>query len=158
MTTSVLSSLKVTARPTIEPKLPIIGKRMKLIEKLEQQQEMVTCMLESKPFEAYREKTVKDPVTGERTKQRRAVSVKPWYYDSDGHYFLEVKVNNKPIDIQAGKPAIDVGDKTDLPKTIETVIQAVEKGELDTFILAKINPAKNAPQAKSIASKTSGKS
>ena len=101
---------------------------------------------------------MKDPVTGERTKQRRAVSVKPWYYDSDGHYFLEVKVNNKPIDIQAGKPAIDVGDKTDLPKTIETVIQAVEKGELDTFILAKITPAKKVPQAKSIASKTSGKS
>ncbi|MBJ2137918.1 hypothetical protein JEU11_15765 [Paraglaciecola chathamensis] len=148
MTTSVLSSLKVTARPTIEPKLPIIGKRMKLIEKLEQQQEMATCMLEGKPFEAYREKMVKDPATGERTKQRRAISVKPWYYDSDGHYFLEVKVNNKPIDIQEGKPAIDVGDKAVLPKTIETIIHAVEKGELDVFIMAKATIGKKAASTK----------
>jgi hypothetical protein len=136
MSTPLLSSLKVTARPKIEPKAPIIGKRMKLIEKLEQQQEMATCMIEKRPFEAFREKMVKDPETGERSKQRRAVSVKPWYYDSDGHYFLEVKVNNKPIDIQQGKPAIDIGDKTELPNTIETIIHAVEKGELDKFLLA----------------------
>jgi hypothetical protein len=157
MTTSLLSSLKVTARPKIEPKLPIIGKRMKLIEKLEQQQEMATCMLENKPFEAFREKMVKDAVTGERTKQRRAVSIKPWYYDSDGHYFLEVKVNNKPIDIQTGKPAIDVGDKADLPKTIETIILAVEQGELDSFITAKAVTDKKATPAKPDTAKTSGK-
>ena len=142
MTTSLLSSLKVTARPKIEPKLPIIGKRLKLIKKLEQQQEMAICMLENKPFEAYREKMVKNPETGERTKQRRAISIKPWYYDSDGHYFMEVKVNNKPIDIKAGKPAIDVGDKAELPKTIDTIIHAVEKGELDNFILAKTKTGK----------------
>ena len=32
MTTSVLSTLKVIARPKIEHKPPVIGKRMKLIE------------------------------------------------------------------------------------------------------------------------------
>lgn len=144
MSTSLLSSLKVTVRPTIEKKPPIVGKRMKLIEKLEQQQEMATCMLEGKPFEAYKEKMVKNPETGERTKQRRAISVKPWYYDSDGHYFLEVKVNNKPIDIQEDKPAIDVGDKAALPGVIGTIINAVEKGELDSFLSA----AKVPPKAK----------
>lgn len=158
MTSSLLSSLKVTARPTIEPKPPIIGKRLKLIEKLEQQQELATCMLENKPFEAYREKMVKDLTTGERTKQRRAISVKPWYYDSDGHYFLEVKVNNKPIDIQTGKPAIDVGDKADLPKTLETIIRAVEKGELDNFIMAKTTTGKKATSTKPDTNKASSKS
>ena len=77
MTTSVLSSLKVTARPKLESKPPVIGKRMKLIEKLEQQQEMATCMIERRPFEAYREKVVKDPETGERKKERRQISVRP---------------------------------------------------------------------------------
>ena len=142
MTTSVLSSLKVIARPKIEPKSPVIGKRMKLIEKLEQQHEMATCMIEKRPFEAFREKMVKDPQTGERTKQRRAVSVKPWYYDSDGHYFLEVKVNNKPIELQQGKPAIDIGDKTALPQVIDTIIKAIEQGELDTYLLAKPSNSK----------------
>lgn len=135
MTTSVLSSLKVIARPKIEPKPPVLGKRLRLIEKLEQQKEMAVCMIENRRFEAFRDKKVKNPETGEVTVQRRPTSVRPWYYDSDEHYYLEVKVNNKPIDIQKGKPAIDVGDKAKLPEVIDTIIKATESGELDEFLL-----------------------
>ncbi|BCO20319.1 hypothetical protein KUC3_31760 [Alteromonas sp. KC3] len=142
MTTSVLSSLKVIARPKIEPKPPVLGKRLKLIEKLEQQKEMAVCMIENRRFEAFRDKKVKNPETGEVTVQRRPTSVRPWYYDSDEHYYLEVKVNNKPIDIQKGKPAIDVGDKAKLPEVIDTIIKATESGELDDFLLKPAVPKK----------------
>lgn len=147
MTTSVLSSLKVTARPEIKPKPPIIGKRMKLIERLEQQQTLAQCMLDNKPFELYRTKIVKDPTTGEKTKQRRAVTVRPWYFDNEGHYYLEIKVNNKPIELEKGKSAIDVGDKGKLPQTVETVIKAVEAGELDNFLLGNVPKQKVNPVA-----------
>ena len=142
MTTSVLSSLKVIARPKIEPKPPVLGKRLRLIEKLEQQKEMAVCMIENSRFEAFRDKKVKNPETGEVTVQRRPTSVRPWYYDSDDHYYLEVKVNNKPIDIQKGKPAIDVGDKAKLPEVIDTIIKATESGELDDFLLKPAVPKK----------------
>ena len=142
MTTSVLSSLKVIARPKIEPKPPVLGKRLRLIEKLEQQKEMAVCMIENRRFEAFRDKKVKNPETGEVTVQRRPTSVRPWYYDSDDHYYLEVKVNNKPIDIQKGKPAIDVGDKAKLPEVIDTIIKATESGELDGFLLKPAVPKK----------------
>lgn len=148
MTTSVLSSLKVTARPKLESKPPVIGKRLKLIDKLEQQHEMATCMIERRPFEAYREKVVKDPETGERKKERRQITVRPWYYDSDGHFYLEVKVNNKPIEFDTGKPAIDVGEASRIPGTIATVIQAVEKGELDTYLLAPAKGTKKSTNEK----------
>ena len=140
MTTSVLSSLKVIARPKIEPTPPVLGKRLKLIEKLEQQKEMAVCMIENRRFEAFRDKKVKNPETGEVTVQRRPTSVRPWYYDSDDHYYLEVKVNNKPIELQKGKPAIDVGDKAKLPEVIETIIKATESGELDEFLLKPAVP------------------
>jgi hypothetical protein len=142
MTTSVLSSLKVIARPKIEPKPPVLGKRLKLIEKLEQQKEMAVCMIENRRFEAFRDKKVKNPETGEVTVQRRPTTVRPWYYESDDHYYLEVKVNNKPIDIQKGKPAIDVGDKAKLPEVIDTIIKATESGELDEFLLKPAVPKK----------------
>ncbi len=142
MTTSVLSSLKVIARPKIEPKPPVLGKRLKLIEKLEQQKEMAVCMIENRRFEAFRDKKVKNPETGEVTVQRRPTTIRPWYYDSDDHYYLEVKVNNKPIDIQKGKPAIDVGDKAKLPEVIDTIIKATESGELDEFLLKPAVPNK----------------
>lgn len=142
MTTSVLSSLKVIARPKIEPKPPVLGKRLKLIEKLEQQKEMAVCMIENRRFEAFRDKKVKNPETGEVIVQRRPTTVRPWYYDSDNHYYLEVKVNNKPIDIQKGKPAIDIGDKAKLPEVIDTIIKATESGELDEFLLKPAVPKK----------------
>ena len=108
MSTSVLSSLKVIARPKIEPKPPVIGKRLKLIERLEQQKEMAQCLIDNKRFEAFKEKKVKNPETGEIIIQRRPTTVRPWYYDSD---------------------------KAKLPEIIDTVIQAIEKGELDSALL-----------------------
>ncbi len=142
MTTSVLSSLKVIARPKIEPKPPVLGKRLKLIEKLEQQKEMAICMIENRRFEAFRDKKVKNPETGEVTVQRRPTTIRPWYYDSDDHYYLEVKVNNKPIELQKGKPSIDIGDKAKLPEVIDTIIKATESGELDEFLLKPAIPKK----------------
>lgn len=144
MTTTILSSLKVIARPKIEPKNPIIGKRLKLIDRLDEQAELVQCLLEGKPYEAYRERTIKDPQTGERKKVRKPKVVRPWYYDSDDHYYFEVRIGTQPIELQKGKPAIDVGEKAKLPEVIETLTKAVEKGELDTFLLAAQGPKKKA--------------
>ncbi|PHS55589.1 MAG: hypothetical protein COB03_09005 [Alteromonas sp.] len=135
MTTSTLSSLKVIARPKIEPKPPVLGKRIKLIEKLEQQKEMAQCLIDNKRFEAFKQKRIKDSETGEVRFERRPTNVRPWYYDSDGHYYLEVKVHNRPVELSKGKHAIDVGDKAQLPDVLSTVIKAVEQGELDTFLL-----------------------
>ncbi|ALZ77330.1 DUF6641 family protein [Rheinheimera sp. F8] len=134
--TTLLSTLKVIDRPKIEAKPPILGKRMKLIDRLEEQLTMAKAMLDKTPFEAFREKSVKDPETGERKTIRKRRSVRPWYYDSNEHYYIEIKVGLKAIELEKGKTAIDVGPKEQLPDVINTIIQAVEKGELDTHILA----------------------
>ena len=134
--TTLLSTLKVIDRPKIEAKPPILGKRMKLIDRLEEQLAMAKAMLDKTPFEAFREKSVKDPETGERKTIRKRRSVRPWYYDSKEHYYIEIKVGLKAIELEKGKTAIDVGAKEKLPDVINTIIQAVEKGELDNFILA----------------------
>lgn len=139
--TTLLSTLKVIDRPKIEAKPPILGKRMKLIERLEEQLAMAKAMLDKTPFEAFREKSVKDPETGERKTIRKRRSVRPWYYDSKEHYYIEIKVGLKAIELEKGKTAIDVGAKEKLPDVINTIIQAVEKGELDTHILA-VSPPK----------------
>ena len=139
--TTLLSSLKMIARPKIEPKPAILGKRMKLIEKLEEQLAMVRCNLNNEPFEAFKDKRIKDPETGERKVVRRSKAVRPWYFDDKEHYYFEIKVGLKTLELDKGKAAIDVGKKDDLPAVIETVIKAVEKGELDQQILL-LSPAK----------------
>ena len=150
--TTLLSTLKVIDRPKIEAKPPILGKRMKLIDRLEEQLAMAKAMLDKTPFEAFREKSVKDPETGERKTIRKRRSVRPWYYDSKEHYYIEIKVGLKAIELEKGKTAIDVGAKENLPEVINTIIQAVEKGELDMHILA-VSPPK-APKVRNQTKKT----
>jgi hypothetical protein len=133
--TSILSSLKVIARPKIEPKPPIIGKRLRLIEKLDEQLAIAQAMLDGQPFEAYREKKVTDPETGEKKVVRKRKAVRPWYFDDKEHYFFEIRVGFKAMEIDKGKTAIDVGDKTQLPTVINAIIKAVEAGELDQQII-----------------------
>ena len=146
---SILSSLKVIARPKIEPKPPILGKRLKLIEKLDEQQAMAQDMLDGQAYEAYKDKKVKDPETGERKTVRTRKSVRPWYFDDNEHYYFEIKVGLKTLELEKGKAAIDVGKKEDLPTVISTIIKAVESGELDAQIL-QLSPAKppKPPKAK----------
>lgn len=146
---SILSSLKVIARPKIEPKAPILGKRLKLIEKLDEQQAMAQAMLDGQAYEAYKDKKVKDPETGERKTVRTRKSVRPWYFDDNEHYYFEIKVGLKTLELDKGKAAIDVGKKEDLPTVISTIIKAVESGELDAQIL-QLSPAKppKPPKAK----------
>lgn len=155
--TNVLSSLKVIARPEIAPKPPVLGKRMKLIEKLEQQRALAECMLEGREFEAYKERSVKDPETGERKQVRRRYQVRPWFYDSDDHYYLEVRVRNKVVELQPGCPAIDVGERARLPEVIKKVIDAVESGELDRFLLAPRHKATHTTDKKTAPVKPSAK-
>jgi len=146
---SILSSLKVIARPKIEPKPPILGKRLKLIEKLDEQQAMAQAMLDGQAYEAYKDKKVKDPDTGERKTVRTRKAVRPWYFDDNEHYYFEIKVGLKTLELEKGKAAIDVGKKEDLPSVISTIIKAVESGELDAQIL-QLSPAKppKPPKAK----------
>ena len=51
---------------------------------------------------------------------------------------LTVRYGAKPIEFAPGKAAIAVGKKEKLIPTIETLISAVEAGELDELISAQI--------------------
>ena len=57
-----------------------------------------------------------------------------WRTDATGAVVLTVHYGAKPIEFAPGKAAIAVGKKEKLVPTIETVIAAVEAGELDTVL------------------------
>ena len=61
--------------------------------------------------------------------------VRPWWRgDAAGNVVLTVRYGAKPIEFEKGKAAIAVGKKDKLIPTIETVIAAVEAGELDAVL------------------------
>ena len=162
MTTNVLSSLKVIARPEIA-KSPVLAKRMKLIERLEEQLAMANAKLANQPFSFIREKTITDPTTGEKHCKQIPRKVRQWFFDNAGHFYFEVRFAGKTFEVEAGKPTIDVGELTNLPALITLLIQAVEEGELDQFIRStesseQIDNLDIEPANKTTKSKTARKS
>lgn len=134
MTTNLLSSLKAVARPEIVSKPPVLAKRMKLIERLEEQAAMVIALIDKQPFTAFKDKTVINKETGEKTVTKVPRKIRPWYFENNGHYYFEVKFGGKVWEIESNKPTIDVGDLASLPEVIKIIVSAVEKGELDNFL------------------------
>ncbi|PKI12947.1 DUF6641 family protein [Colwellia sp. 12G3] len=142
MTKSLLSKLKVTIRPESTKANPLLSKRERLLTKLDQQRKMALCYVNDEVYTVYKEKWANDQETGERTKTRIAKNVRPWFYKRNNCYFFEVRYANKPMELSKGMHAIEVGDKTNLLTTIDTVIEAVVAGELDTVLTANAKPIK----------------
>jgi len=57
-----------------------------------------------------------------------------WHNGPDGKCLLAVRYGNKVIEIEKGKSAIVVGASDKLIPTIETIISAVQAGELDSHL------------------------
>lgn len=137
-----LQALTFITKPKVETVNPIEVKRAKLIVRLNEQRAMVQCLLESTEFTAYKDVYIIDEETNEKRKVKRPKRIRPWFYQSAGKYYFEVKYGTKSLEIQKNKPAIDVGSKDDLLTVIDTIINATQQGFLDTELKAVKGPSK----------------
>lgn len=133
MTKSILSTLKAVSRPE-KSTTPEAKRRDKLISRLQIQLEMATAMVNGESYTCYKEKWQKNEETGQQEKVKVAKKVSPWFYAKGGKYYLEVRYANKPLELSKGNHAIEIGEKENLPATIQTVIDATANGELDKAI------------------------
>lgn len=72
-----------------------------------------------------------------------------WYNrrDADGNLLFCVKISNKIVEFQKGKPFIVVGDDKKLPSVVENMIAAVKAGELDQLIEARVRERQNSKRS-----------
>ena len=134
MTKSLLSSLKVTARPEKTSDNPVLKRREKLLTKLDQQLAMADAHIAGETYTAYREKWQKNPETGQQEKMRIPKNVAKWFYKRNNQYFFEVRYANKALELSKNNHAIEVGEQGNLTTVIRTVIDAVVAGELDSLL------------------------
>lgn len=144
---SFLKSLNFAAVPKHPSKDPTADRRRKLILQLEQQRELAV----NPSFVVARQKWVKQE-NGSKILVDAHKRVKRWWsFDAAGNCFFVVRYGSKVIALQEGKAAIACTKET-LTNIIQTLIDAVAAGELDTFIDAA--SAKNTAQ---LAPKTQAK-
>jgi hypothetical protein len=131
---TLLSSLKLSTRPEKISENPTLKKREKLLTKLDQQLAMANALVNDEVYTAYRDKWQKNTETGQQEKIQIPKKISPWFYKRNNQYFFEVRYGNKPLELSKGNHAIEVGEQENLVPTIETVIEAVVAGEVDSLL------------------------
>jgi hypothetical protein len=122
-----LKSLTFAALPRLSAADPVIHRRNKLIVRLQQQ----IALVKDPQFTLTRQKWIADESGVKQLRELRKKVRAWWRIDPTGAVVLTVRYGAKPIEFEKGKAAIAVGKKEKLIPTIETVIAAVEAGELD---------------------------
>ena len=131
-----LTALKVVANPITQNKSAEQLRRNKLISKLQEQLALVDAELNGTSYTRMRSVVVSNQ-EGEPVHVQRPVRLKPWWSKTiAGQVLLTVRYGAVPLPIANGMTAIVVGEFSELPNTITTVIQAVDAGELDAELAA----------------------
>ncbi len=109
--------------------------RGKMLEALDLQIEAAKAMLNGETYIRKVMRWVDDPETGERVRKEVPVRFRTWYWkDEQGNYMLDVRYGNRRIELKPKKPAIEVGEGENLVRTLETIREAVNAGELDKLL------------------------
>ena len=127
-----LKSLTFAALPKLTAADPVIHRRNKLIVRLQQQ----IALVQDPQFTLTRQKWVTDEAGVKQLRELRKRVRSWWRTDVAGNVVLTVRYGAKPIEFEKGKAAIAVGKKEKLISTLETVIAAVEAGDLDGVLAA----------------------
>ena len=123
-------TLTFTQLPKLTAADPVIHRRNKLIVRLQQQ----IALAQDPNFTLTRQKWIADE-TGVKQLRELRKRVRPWWRtDATGAVVLTVRYGARVIEFAPGKAAIAVGKKEKLITILETVIQVVEAGELDTVL------------------------
>lgn len=133
---SLIKNLKLTAAMPA-PALDVKARsRAKVLRYLEEQKALATAQLEGKLFQA--NKTVyRTNAAGERVRMEAPRHVRRgWFQDATGTLFFQIRYGAKPLEFSKGVNAVEVGKLDALPGIIETLVQAVQAGELDQQLAA----------------------
>jgi hypothetical protein len=135
MSTSLLSSLKLTAARKIRTLPDLVKRRNKLLQKLTEQRELAQATQEARHYAPTRLRSFKDADTGARVTKQVPVRIKPWFWTGEkGETLLAVSYGSKQLELAKGKTAVEVGDQASLCSVLDLVIAAVKNGELDVQI------------------------
>jgi hypothetical protein len=122
-----LKSLTFAALPKLTAADPVIQRRNKLIVRLQQQ----IALVQDPQFTLTRQKWIADEAGVKQLRELRKKVRAWWRTDPTGAVVLTVRYGARVIEFAPGKAAIAMGKKEKLISTLETVIAAVEAGELD---------------------------
>jgi len=127
---STLKSLTFAPLPKLTASDPVVQRRSKLITRLQQQ----IALVNDSNYTIARQKWVAGD-NGVKELRELPKKVRPWWRtDAAGNIVFLVRYGARVVELAKGMHAVMVGKKDKLIPTIETVIAAVQAGELDAAL------------------------
>ena len=131
MAMNILKTLSLSVLPTNVGTSPAQHRRAKLIGKLMEQKVIAEADLDGREPSIMQRRWVKTE-NGARAAIDAPKRIKRWWVkDADGNCLLAIRYGSKVLELDKGKSAIVVGKPDQLIPTIETIIAAINAGELD---------------------------
>ena len=132
---TVISKLKLVQSKKEQSSNPTITRRVKLVQKLEEQLNIATSQRDGTVFAPKKLKLVIDKLTGERKRVETTKRVKEWYWtNTTGKIHLHVKYGSKTLELAKGRNAIEINTNEELISALVSLKEAVIAGELDEAI------------------------
>ena len=137
-----MTSLKTLTFKTIERnrrESEIIARRQKLIIKLKEQQKVLEHRVKSEQYVVTGPKWMRNN-HGARILVQKQHIIRPWFFERDGGYYLQVKYGTRILSVDGVHNAIFVEAISDLSGVLSELIAATESGELDAAIAQALKP------------------
>ena len=119
-----------TSKPLVKD--PTVVRRLKLMEKLNEQVIMVNRCIEGNETSNSMVVEEQDSGNGVVSKNRPQW----WWKEKSGRYYISFKYGSQTLELSKGKPSIQCESLEEVKKTLQVVYMATEKGELDSLLYA----------------------
>jgi hypothetical protein len=131
---SFIAKLKLVSSKRERNLSPILLRRQKLANKIEEQIELARCQKNGTSYAPKRLKTVTNEA-GERVVVETTKCVKEWFWKTPNNKInLSIRYGSKTLELAKGKNAIELGSQDELIETLALIQQVVIGGELDEAI------------------------
>ena len=117
----------------------ITARRQKLIVKLEEQQKVLEHHIKGERYAVTRPKWMQND-HGERVLVQKQHIIRPWFFEREGGYYLQVKYGTRILSVDGVHNAIFVEAISDLKGVLSELIAATQVGELDGAIAQALKP------------------
>jgi len=132
---TLLGTLKLSNTKKPQHANPLVIRRHKLSKKIGEQIALCKAKQTGTEYTTVKYKSYTDKDTGIRKNIAVERRVKAWWFTADNNKLaLQIKYGNRVIELQKGKPTIELNSISELESTLKLIQTAVENGELDKEI------------------------
>jgi hypothetical protein len=131
---TLLSTLKLVTATRENKTSPVIQRRQKLINKIDEQISLAIAQANGETYSPTKFKNIVNVETGETEYKAMPKRIRAWWWEAGVKLNLTVRYGARIIELAKGKNSIELENFAAVLPTLDLIRKAVEAGELDEAV------------------------